>query len=328
MRAGSTELCYTAVMRNRPLGSTGISVSELGLGTWGLSGDGYSPLPEADQDGVIERALALGITLFDTADSYGKGAMETRLGQRLAAHPEAVIVTKLGTDREASPPRKSFKPEFIRESFERSRERLKRDVVDVVLLHNPSETTLLRGEAAAVLQELKNAGSIRAWGASVEGVDAARIAIYQGAKVLQVAYNAFHSRTLRELDGEITNHGVAILARSVLAHGLLCGQWPFDKEFAKNDHRSERWTSDDFKRRISQLNAIRPCVNGSTVTSLRAAALRFVLANTVVSCAVLGPRNALQLDQLIREAGKEPPYLAPEALDALQIRLENVKASA
>src|SRR6478752_5440533 len=284
-------------MEQRALGATGISVSELGLGTWGLSGDGYSPLPEAEQDAVIERALALGVTLFDTADSYGKGAMETRLGQRLAAHPQAVIVTKLGTDREASPVRKCFKPEFIRESFERSRERLKRDVIDVVLLHNPSESTIARGEAGAVLQELQNAGSIRAWGASVEGLDAARIAIHQGVRVLELAY------------------------------GLLCGQWPFDKEFARNDHRSERWTNDDLKRRISQLNAIRPCVNGSTVTSLRAAALRYVLSNNAVSCAVLGPRNGIQLDQLVREAGQHP-YLSPEALDALQIRLDNLKASA
>jgi len=314
-------------MEQRALGRTGISVSELGLGTWGLSGDGYSPLPEADQDAVIERALALGVTLFDTADSYGKGAMEARLGERLAGHPEAVIVTKLGTDREMSPARKSFKPEFIRESFERSRERLKRDVIDVVLLHNPSESTLARGEAGAVLQELQNAGRIRAWGASVEGMDSARMAIHQGVQVLELAYNSFHSRTLQYLDGEIRNHGTAILARSVLAHGLLAGQWPFDKEFARNDHRSERWTSDDLRRRISQLNAIRPCVNGSTVTSLRSAALRYVLSNNLVSCAVLGPRNPLQLDQLIREAGQHP-YLSPEALEALQIRLDNVKASA
>ena len=315
-------------MQKRLLGSTGISVSELGLGTWGLSGDGYSPLPEAEQDGVIERALALGVTLFDTADSYGKGAMETRLGERLAAHPEAVIVTKLGTDREAVPPRKSFEPKFIRESFERSRERLKRDVIDIVLLHNPSMTTLGRGEAAGVLQELKDAGSIRAWGASVETIDVARLAIHQGTKVLELAHNAFHNRTLRTLESEIRNQEVAILARSVLAHGLLCGQWPYDKQFASTDHRSERWTSDDLKRRIMQLNAIRPCVNGSTVTSLRAAALRYVLASDVVSCAVLGPRNAIQLDQLIREAGQHQPYLSPEAMEALHIRLDNLKASA
>src|SRR5260221_4679811 len=310
-------------MRKRPLGNTGLSVSELGLGTWGLSGDGYSPVADVEQDSVIDRALALGVTLFETADSYGKGAMEKKLGERLKDKDLAVIVTKLGTDREATPPRKSFTPAFIRESFERPRERLKRDIVDVVLLHNPSEHTLERGEAVGVLAELKTKGSLRAWGVSVGSATSAREAIKQGAQVLELAHNAFHSRTLRELDGEIAEKGVAILARSVLAHGLLCGQWPTNKEFGSGDHRAERWTSDDLKRRISQLNALRPCVVGN-VTSLRAAAVRYVLANERVSCAVLGPRGSVQLDQLLRDAGKEPPYLSPEALSALDLRLANV----
>lgn len=316
-------------MRKRPLGSTGLSVSELGLGTWGLSGDGYAPVPDAEQDSVIERALALGVTLFETADSYGKGAMEKKLGERLSQDKDSavVVVTKLGTDRGAKPVRKNFAPSFIRESFARSQERLKRDVLDVVLLHNPSEQSLLRGEASGVLEELKTKGALRAWGVSAGSTAAAREAIKQGAQVLELAYNAFHSRTLRELDTEIREKELAVLARSVLAHGLLCGQWPTNKEFASGDHRAERWTSDDLKRRISQLNALRPCVAGN-VTSLRAAALRFVLANERVCCAVLGPRGALQLDQLLRDAGKEPPYLSPEALSALDLRLANVGVSA
>jgi aryl-alcohol dehydrogenase-like predicted oxidoreductase len=311
-------------MRKRLLGSTGLSVSELGLGTWGLSGDGYSPIPEDEQDAVIDRAVALGVTLFETSDSYGKGGMETRLGVRLEEHPDVVVVTKVGTNREATPTRKSFSAAFIKESFERSRERLKRDVLDVVLLHNPSERSLARGEATAALEELKAAGSIRAWGASVEGVDVAREALKQGAQVLELAYNAFHNRELRQLTPEIRSKNVGVLARSVLAHGLLCGQWPADKEFAKGDHRAERWSSDDLKRRIMQLNALRPCVNGTTVTSLRSAALRFVLSSEVVSNAVLGPRSALQLDQLLRDSGREPPYLAEPAIEALILRLDNV----
>ena len=314
-------------MRKRVLGKTGLSVSELGLGTWGLSGDGYAPVTELEQDAVIERALALGVTLFDTADSYGKGAMEKKLGERLKDKDSVVIVTKLGTDRAATPPRKSFAPAFIRESFARSRERLQREVVDVVLLHNPSERTLERGAAAAVLEELKSQGALRAWGVSAGSAATAREAIKQGAQVLELAHNAFHQRTLRELDAEIAEKGVGVLARSVLAHGLLCGQWPTTKEFADGDHRAERWTTDDLKRRISQLNALRPCVAGS-VTSLRAAALRFVLANERVSSAVLGPRGSLQLDQLLRDAGKEPPYLSPESLSALDLRLANVGVDA
>lgn len=315
-------------MRKRLLGNSGLKVSELALGTWGLSGDGYSPLPEAEQDAVIERALALGITLFDTADSYGKGAMEKRLGERLEKHPEVAIVTKLGTDRETSPARKWFDPKFIRDSFERSRERLKREVIDVVLLHNPSERSLERGDACALLQELQTQGAIRTWGVSVEGVETARAAMHKGARVLEIAYNAFHHRALRQLAPELIAQQIGVLGRSVLAHGLLCGQWPMDKQFASDDHRSERWTSDDLKRRIQQLNAIRPCVNGSTVTSLRSAAIRFALSQEAVSSAVIGPRSAVQLDQLLRDAGKEPPYLGEEALEALFARLGNVKASA
>jgi aryl-alcohol dehydrogenase-like predicted oxidoreductase len=310
-------------MRKRPLGSTGLSVSELGLGTWGLSGDGYAKIAEIDQDGVIDRALALGVTLFETADSYAKGEMEKKLGERLSKDSGAVIVTKLGTDRDASPPRKCFSPEFITQSFERSRERLKREVLDVVLLHNPSERTLERGEATAALDELKAKGALGAWGVSVGSAATARAAMARGAQVLELAHNAFNSRTLHELDAEIHEKGVGILARSVLAHGLLCGQWPTNKEFASGDHRAERWTSDDLKRRISQLNALRPCVSES-VTSLRAAALRYVLADDTVSCAVLGPRSAQQLDQLLRDAGKEPPYLTRETLSALYARLSNV----
>ena len=309
-------------MRKRPLGSTGISVSELALGTWGLSGDGYAAVSDAEQDAVIDRALALGITLFDTSDSYGKGAMETKLGQRLK-DKEAVIATKLGTDREASPPRKTFSAQFLRESFDRSRARLQRDVIDLVLLHNPSERTLEKGEATATLEELKSKGAIKTWGVSAGSTSVARSALEKGAPVLELAYNAFHHRTLRELEAEIREKEVGVLARSVLAHGLLCGQWPQNKEFPSGDHRAERWTPDDLKRRILQLNALRPCVSGK-VTSLRAAALRFVLANEQVSSAVLGPRGSLQLDQLLRDAGREPPYFSPEALSALNARLANV----
>ncbi|MEO6600864.1 MAG: aldo/keto reductase, partial [Polyangiaceae bacterium] len=145
--------------------------------------------------------------------------------------------------------------------------------------------------------------------------------------VLELAYNVFHSVNLRQLGSEVRQQEVGILARSVLAHGLLCGQWQTDKEFAATDHRSERWTADDLKRRISQLNALRPCVNGTIVTSLRSAAVRFALSSGAVSCAVLGPRNAIQLDQLLRDAGKEPPYLTDEALEALNYRLDNVKVA-
>ncbi len=308
-------------MRRRPLGKTGIEVSELALGTWGLSGDAYGPVAEAEQDGVIDRALAVGITLFETGDSYGKGAMEKRLGERL---PEKVtVVTKVGTDLATSPPRKRFEPAYVEESVARSRERLKNGAALVVLLHNPSPGTLERGEAAGKLKELVTRGSIKSWGVSAGGKDVVRAAVAKDVPVLELAYNAFHNAELKAVAAELKSKGIGVLARSVLAYGLLCGMWPATKEFASGDHRAERWTSDELRRRVTQLNALRPSVGGAA-TSMRAVALRYVLSSELVSAAVLGPRRGAQLDQLVREAGKEPPYLPPEGLAALERRLINV----
>jgi aryl-alcohol dehydrogenase-like predicted oxidoreductase len=309
-------------MRKRSLGATGFEVSELALGTWGLGGDGYAKVEEAEQDAVIERARALGITLFDTADSYGRGAMELRLGRLLERDAEAIIVTKLGTDRDASPRRKRFDATYLRAAFERSRERLRRETVDVVLLHNPSPRALETDAATSVLAELKEARAIRAWGVSAGSEAVARVAIDRGADVIELCHNVFAASELQKLSEVVREKRIGILARSVLAHGLLCGLWGADKQFPSTDHRSERWTPDELRQRIRQLSALRPAV-GNAVPTLRGAALRFVLSDELVATAVLGPRSALQLDQLVREAGREPPYLTPEALTALRARLRD-----
>jgi len=310
-------------MRQRSVGQRKLEVSELALGTWGLSGEGYSPVSEAEQDRVIERALALGITLFDTADSYALGAMEKRLGRLVPDDDRHHVFTKLGTFRGVAPARKRFDPTYLRHAIERSQERLRRSVLSCVLLHNPSPETLERGEATAVLQELKAAGRIRLWGVSASSAHAARIALLQGIDVLSLPYNVFYASELHELHSEIRDSGAGVLAHSVLAYGMLCGKWSSDKEFGPDDHRAERWTIDEFRRRIRQLDALRPVVGGNVLT-MRAAALRYVLANTLISSAVLGPRSAIQLDQLVREAGREPPYMTDDARFALEARLRDV----
>ncbi|MGK4007379.1 aldo/keto reductase [Sorangium sp. So ce1036] len=308
-------------MRKRPLGKTTLQVSELALGTWGLSGDGYGPMVEAEIDRVIDRALAVGIDLFDTADVYGRGEMERRLGKRLQGAGPTFVVTKIGTDLEGLPPRKRFDPAHLRAAFERSQERLARDVVDVVLLHNPTMAAMRSKESLALLRDLKQAGKIRAFGVSAGSADVARSALRDEVDVIEIAYNAFLPGDLHEVAGDVSESGAAVLARSVLAHGLLAGQWSADREFFSFDHRAERWTREEFRLRIRQLDVLRPLVTGPVV-SLRAAALRFVLANQLVSSAVLGPRSVAQLDQLVREAGM-PPYLGDTALTELSARLRS-----
>lgn len=308
-------------MRRRRLGRTGLQVSELALGTWGLSGDGYGPLPEGEADRVIDRARAVGVTLFETADSYAAGAIEKKLGERLEGDESACIVTKLGTDRDASPPRKRFDASFLRRSFEASRERLRRQTVDVVLLHNPSAAALRQDETTGVLRELKEAGAIKAWGVSVGSLEVAEAALDAGAEVLSFPYNALHVEPLRSLQQRLVDTDTGVLAHSVLFYGLLCGLWPPHKEFRYGDHRATRWSPSQLRRRLRQLDALRPAISGD-VRTLRAVALRYALSNEAISSVILGPRFGLQLDQLIREAGREPPYLSPAKLSALEERLE------
>jgi aryl-alcohol dehydrogenase-like predicted oxidoreductase len=309
-------------MRRRTLGKTGIELPELVLGTWGLSGDGYGQVEERDQDEVVTRALGLGIDAFDTADSYGKGQMEERLGRLLQGREGATVITKIGTDRAASPPIKRFDAEYLREAAGKSKERLGRRI-DVLLLHNPSTVALEKPHVAETMTELCESGVARVWGVSIGDAAVGTLAMERGAQVLELAFNAFHQQDLAGVLTLAQEKQVGLLGRSVLAHGLLCGQWPTTKQFPHGDHRRDRWTLDDFKKRVSQLAALRPNVSGD-VPSLRAAALRFALSEPALSAVVIGPRSAVQLDQLLREAGKEPPYLPEDSRRALLRRLENV----
>jgi aryl-alcohol dehydrogenase-like predicted oxidoreductase len=308
-------------MRKRALGKTGVEVSETALGTWGLSGDGYGAVVEAEVDRVIDSAISHGITLFETADVYGKGAMEKKLGERLPKGT-VIVVTKIGTDLSTKPGRKRFDPQFLEESLERSAERLKRPM-DIVLLHNPTVTAIKKGEACAFLREQKNVGKVRLWGVSAGSVDVARAALEKGAEVIELAYNLTLPGDLHALAAEVAEKGAGVLARSVLAYGLLAGHWAAEREFYPGDHRADRWTREELRVRVGQLEGLRE-IAAKHVLTLRAAALRFVLANELVGAAVLGPRSVAQLEQLLREAGSEPPYLRDTMLAELSTRLESL----
>jgi aryl-alcohol dehydrogenase-like predicted oxidoreductase len=308
-------------MHLRPLGKTGLRVAELALGTWGLSGDGYGPVDEATQQKVLERALEMGISLIDTADAYGGGRMEQLLGRILADRRDVVVVTKGGTDRTTAPPRKRFDGPYIKDSVEKSLRRLARRRVDVYLLHNPSVSALEGGDAVDTLTALKAEGKIGHWGVSVGDVGTGRAAIRCGAELIELAYNLMHASDMHRLAGDIVVSGVGTLARSTLAHGLLTGTWSGDREFPEGDHRADRWTKLELDLRVKQLMSLRFLVHGDVAT-MRAAAVRFVLSNRIVSCAVLGPRSVVQLEDMVREVGMGPIYLRDEELMRIPRALE------
>jgi aryl-alcohol dehydrogenase-like predicted oxidoreductase len=272
----------------------------------------------------VRRALEIGITLIDTADSYRGGHLEILLGKILEGNKDVTVVTKIGVDVTTVPPRKRFEAEYLRACAEKSRKRLKRDVLDVCLLHNPSQDALFVGDACATMEALKKEGLIRHWGVAAGDSETARAAIDKGAEVVELAYNLLHPIDLHRVSGDIMVARCGVLARSVLNYGMLGGMWAKDHTFGEHDdHRSERWTRMELERRVEQLDAVRFLVKGD-IHTLRGAAVRYVLANHLVSSAVLGPRTVEQLEQLIRETGAGPRYIADDDLAALPRALHKV----
>lgn len=310
-------------MRKRPLGKTGLVVSELAIGTWGLSGDSYGPVTEEDAETVLRRAVDMGFNLIDTADAYGAGKMERLVGKVAKDHPDLVVVTKGGVDRSTEPPRKNFGADYIRLCVERSLKRLGLEALPLYLFHGPTADALGDGDAVGTIQELVKEGKVRHWGVAAGDEDIARAAIEKGAEVIELAYNLLHPIDLHRISGDIMVSGPGVLVRSVLGHGLLTGMWAKDRSFEDGDHRVERWTRMELERRVEQLDAVRFLVKGD-VHTLRGAAVRYVLANHLVSSAVLGPRTKEQLEQLVRETGGGPRYLPDEDLRQLPRALDKV----
>lgn len=312
-------------MRQRALGRTGLEVSELGLGTWGLSGDGYGHVDEAEGRAVLERALVMGVDLIETAASYARGHMETRIGEVLAGDRQALVVTKWGTDQSHDPARKCFDADFLRRVADESLGRLGPGTRVVALLHNPSRRALDAG-ATSVLASMQKEGRLSSWGVSAGSVDVARRALELGAPVVSLTYNLLEVGTLRALEAELGKAGAGVLVHSVLAYGLLTGRWSMGKEFSAGDHRAERWPDGSLRARLRHLDALRPLVSGD-IPSLRAAAVRYALTPSCVSSVLLGPRSVAQLDQLVRDAQADPPYFSEQKLSGLEGRLSHLGVS-
>ncbi len=295
----------------------------MSVGTWGLSGESYGAVDEKDAETIVRRCIDMGMNLVDTSDAYGAGKMEAMLGRVAGSKRDVIITTKGGTDRTTDPPRKHFDAEYMRESVGRSLKRLRRDRIDVYMLHNPSIDALVAGDVVKTMEELKTKGDIAHWGVAAGSDEVARTAIDKGAEVISLTYNLMQCVDLHRIAGDVMVSGVGVLAHSVLDYGLLTGFWSKEREFAEGDHRQSRWTKLDLERRVDQLEAIRFLVKGD-VKTLRAAAVRFVLANTIVSSALLGPRTVEQAEQLVREVGGGPRYLPDESLARLPRALSKV----
>lgn len=214
---------------HRPLGSTGLRVSPLGLGTvkfgrnQGVKYPAGFELPD-DREALDLLSLArdLGINLLDTAPAYG--ISEERLGGLLhGQRQEWVICTKVGEEFEQGASRFDFTAAHTRASVERSLRRLKTDYLDLVLVHSDgNDMDVLDQEVYPTLAELKREGLIRAFGFSGKTVEGG-IRALDGGDCAMVTYN-LHQQQERPVLDHALSHNKGILIKKALASGHVCLQ--------------------------------------------------------------------------------------------------------
>ena len=230
--APTTVWCVTTPeMTYRQLGDSGLTVSTVGLGCNNFG----RRIDEETTAAVVRQALDAGVTLFDTADTYGQGASEELLGRALGSERENVVVaTKFGMDMQGSNgpdwgARGSRR--YVRRAVEASLRRLGTDWIDLYQLHRPDGVTPI-GETLAALTELVQEGKVRYLGSSnLDGwqvVDADWVARSEGFERFVSAQNEY-SLLERGVEDELVpacDHvGVGVLPYFPLSSGLLTGKY-------------------------------------------------------------------------------------------------------
>jgi aryl-alcohol dehydrogenase-like predicted oxidoreductase len=295
----------------RPLGNTGIAVSEVGLGGWQLANPLWDNDPSEDAQRIVEQALDSGCNFFDTAPGYGGGRSETLLGQALKPVRERVtICTKFGHNPDGTT---NFKAAAIGSSVEASLRRLQTDYIDILLLHNPP-IELMDGRQApqyAELERLKSEGKLRAYGVSLDhGNELEMVLKTTRCEVIEVLFNVFHQEP-QAVFRQAQAAGVGLIVKVPLDSGWLTGKYRRDSVFT--GVRS-RWSPEIIARRaalVEQFAALLP-----VGTSLTHAALQYVLAQLEVSTVIPGARSPEQTRDNFAAADKSLPVGVVNSIQA------------
>ena len=290
-------------MEYRAFGRTGLDVSAIGYGCWEIGG-GYGHFDENEVVAAVQRALDLGINLFDTAEGYGYGQSERLLGKALGARrKEAIVVTKFGIYRPEGEWQRDSRRETALAAIDRSLKALGTDYVDVYLIHWPDRETPLE-ESMGALEEIVQAGKARFVGVSNFTPDQIETCMAtRRVDIAQYGYHMFDRRLEREIFPTIAEHGIGLMTYGSLAHGLLAGAFTPETSFDEDDWRSNGiafniplFTEEVFARNVAAVDELKPIAarHGKTVAHL---ALRWVLSNPVVSVALVGFRRPVEVEE-------------------------------
>jgi len=284
------------------LGQTDLKVSRICFGCWQMAHNQFWPVvdEQALRD-ALGRALELGVNFFDTADAYGDGFAEELLGRLLKGVPRDrfVLADKVyhhWLGEPGSPRVGDLSCEYIVWECEQSLRRLGLEHIDLYQAHtfevmtHPEETT-------RAFEKLRKAGKIRYYGVSNFNVEQLRcFRAFGRYDTLQPRYNLLDRAAEQDVFPYCMAERIGVLTYSSLMYGLLTGKFRGDERFEDVRATAPAFQGETFKQNVEKINRLGPIAErlGRSVTQL---ALRFILEHPAVGCAIVGIKNARQIEE-------------------------------
>jgi len=312
-------------MKFRTLPKTDIRVSEIGFGLWTISTGWWGQFTEGEAIALMHKALDLGITLYDAADTYGNGLSEELIAKAFPKQRDQIVIaTKVGYNfydhgnerRGQREIPQDFSVPFIRSAVEKALARLNTDRIDILQLHNIREEQVEDDALWTLMEKLVAEGKIRSYGAALgpaigwlyEGVDCVQ---RRRPHILQHIYNALEQHPGRQImdEGGEKSDRTRYLIRVTHSSGMLEGKYTKDTVFPPTDHRSHRpksWLINGLKKIETLQFLVGPD------RTLGQAALQWLLADERVACCLPNIYEEAQLREFA--ATPESPALTPDEL--------------
>lgn len=295
-------------MKQRALGATGIQVGEIGMGCNRLGEDWEST---TYWERLVREAVDLGVSFFDTSESYGWGRSEEILGRAISASDNAIVATKVSRIRETAA--KDFSAARIIERVEGCLTRLRCDCIDVLQLHSPNLDDLRHFNWQQGFAALKESGKVRFVGVAVNNADELGWLLdHESIDVVQLTYNLLSTEVEPVLE-RARRCGLGVACRLPLAQGILTGKFSPRQEVPA--HHRAHFAGDRMKRWIDEADDLRELA-AKYPGGMTRMAHHFSLTPPAISCIISGARNSSQLRENVAASGADltPEMLTPEML--------------
>jgi aryl-alcohol dehydrogenase-like predicted oxidoreductase len=313
----------TMTMPLRPLGRTGLEVSTLGYGAWGIGKSMWIGADDDESLRALRRAIELGVNFLDTALAYGEGHSERLVGEVVRSSSETVYVATKVPPKNGQWPAPSgiqadvvFPGDYVVACTEESLRNLGLETIDVQQLHVWQDEWVGQGDWLEAVEKLKADGKIRFFGVSIndhQPANAVRLIETGVVDSVQVIYNIFDQTPEAELFPAVQAADVGVIVRVAFDEGALTGKITPETEFPPGDFRNGYFGGDRKQEVWDRVQAITRDL-GVPIERMPELALRFVLSHPAVSTVIAGMRSLRNV-----EANAAAAELGPLSAAELEI---------